>query len=57
MSLLSSIILPQLEAELVQQEPAIAEFLIKQIHKLASEVIIWAEVKVPSLAGDQNAAS
>lgn len=55
MSLLSSIILPKLEAELLAQEPAIAEFLVKQAHALATEVIAWAQAKVPALAGDANA--
>lgn len=57
MSLLSSIILPKLEAELVNQEPAIAEFLVKQAHTLATEVIAWAEAKLQPKAEVQNAAS
>ncbi len=59
MSLLSSIILPKLEAELLAQEPAIAEFLVKQVHTLATEVITWAQAKVPALAegASQNEAS
>jgi len=56
MSLLSSIILPKLEEELIQQEPAIAAFLVKQIHTLATEVISWAEKKMQS-QGEQNEAS
>lgn len=54
MSLLSSIILPKLEAELLAQEPQIAEFLVKQLHTLATEVITWAQSKVPAL-GESNA--
>ncbi len=46
MSLLSSILLPKLEAELLAQEPIIAEFLIKQVHSLASDLIVWAEAKL-----------
>ena len=48
MSLLSSIILPKLEKELLSQEPEIAAFLVKQLHALASEVITWAEGKIQS---------
>lgn len=54
MSLLSSIILPKLEAELIAQEPVIAEFLVKQAHTLATEVIDWAQSKFPEL-GASNA--
>lgn len=57
MSLLSSIILPKLEQELLAQEPAIAEFLVKQVHTLATEVITWAESKMPSSQGAKNEAS
>lgn len=46
MSLLSSIILPKLEKELVSLEPQISEFLIDQLHTLANEVIGWAESKI-----------
>ncbi len=46
MSLLSSIIIPKLEAELINQEPVIAEFIIKQAHILANEIITWAESKL-----------
>jgi len=53
MSLLSSILIPKLEEELIAQEPVIAQFLIKQAHDLASEVIDWAESKFPSL-GDKK---
>ena len=57
MSLLSSFLIPKLEAELLAQEPAIAEFLVTQAHTLASEVMAWAQAKVPALApgADQNA--
>lgn len=46
MSLLSSIILPKLEAELVALEPEIAAFLIKQLHFVAKDVLAWAEGKL-----------
>lgn len=46
MSLLSSILLPRLEKELVLLEPDIAEFLVRQLKVLAEEVIEWAEKKV-----------
>lgn len=46
MSLLSSILLPRLEKELIALEPDIAEFLIKQLKNLAEEVIEWSEKKV-----------
>ncbi|HHF7341065.1 TPA: hypothetical protein ACPSKZ_000668 [Legionella anisa] len=45
MSLFSSIILPQLERELVRLEPQIAQFLVGQLKKVASEVVEWAESK------------
>lgn len=46
MSLLSSIILPKLEKELVAIEPEITKFLLGQLHSLATEVITWAENKM-----------
>lgn len=55
MSLLSSIILPKLEAELVAQEPVIADFLVKQAHALASDVLAWAESKLQAKSEASNA--
>lgn len=46
MSLLSAIIIPKLEEELAEQEPAIAAFMVKQAHGLAMDVIAWAEKKM-----------
>jgi hypothetical protein len=46
MSLFSSIILPKLEAELIAHEPAIADFLVKQFHNIAKEIVVWAESKI-----------
>ncbi|CAB4126838.1 hypothetical protein UFOVP260_53 [uncultured Caudovirales phage] len=46
MSLLSSIILPRLEKELVAMEPAISQFILSQMKSMASEVIEWAETKI-----------
>lgn len=46
MSLLSSIILPRLEKELIAMEPAISQFIISQMKSMASEVIEWAETKI-----------
>jgi|HubBroStandDraft_4_1064222.scaffolds.fasta_scaffold179571_3 hypothetical protein len=54
MSLFSSIILPKIEEELALQEPIISEFLIKQIHNFASDVLDWAQLKVPSLEATEN---
>jgi hypothetical protein len=45
MSLLSAIILPKLEKELIALQPEIAAFSINQLKALASEVIEWAEKK------------
>ena len=46
MSLLSSIILPSLEKELVALEPQIAQFLLKQAHTVGAEVLAWVEQKL-----------
>lgn len=45
MSLLSSIILPKLEKELIVLEPAIAQFVISQLESIGSEVMAWIESK------------
>lgn len=45
MSLLSSLILPHLEKELVALEPEIAAFVLKQLKVVASDVIAWIESK------------
>lgn len=46
MSLLSSIILPKLERELVQLTPDIQQFLLSQLKIVAGEFIEWAESKI-----------
>lgn len=45
MSLLSAVILPKLEKELMLMEPEIAECALKIIKMIADEVIIWLEQK------------
>lgn len=45
MSLLSSIILPILEKELIALEPSIAQFVINQLEAVGSEVMAWIESK------------
>jgi len=46
MSLLSSIVLPKLERELVQLTPDIQQFLLAQLKIVAGELIEWAESKL-----------
>ncbi len=46
MSLFSSLILPHLEKELVNLQPEIADFLLKQLKNAAAEVVEWAESKI-----------
>jgi len=45
MSLLSSIVLPRLEKELIALEPEIAQFLLSQLKTLAADVMAWLETK------------
>lgn len=45
MSLLSSVILPMLEKEIVDLEPQIAAFALRQLKSVAEEVIEWVEKK------------
>lgn len=45
MSLLSSLILPHLEKELLALEPEIASFVLKQLKVVATDVITWIESK------------
>jgi hypothetical protein len=45
MSLLSAIILPKLEKELVSLKPEIASFALHQLKYIAEEIIAWAEKK------------
>lgn len=46
MSLLSSILLPKLEKELLDIQPDIAQFLLRQLKLLANEVLEWVETKI-----------
>ena len=46
MSLLSAILIPRIESEILKQEPVIAQFIIQQLHALATDVITWAESKL-----------
>ncbi len=45
MSLLTSLIIPELEKELMEVEPIIASFLIKKLKKEAGELLQWIESK------------
>ncbi|HEY2811754.1 MAG TPA: hypothetical protein VGJ00_10260 [Rhabdochlamydiaceae bacterium] len=45
MSLFSSIILPQLEKELIAASPEISAFIIKQLGSIAMEVMHWVNEK------------
>jgi len=55
MSLISALLLPQLEKELVNLEPQIAQFLLGQLKNVAADVIDWAEIKLNTdLNGDGN---
>lgn len=46
MSLLSTIIIPHLEKELISMEPQIAAFLLGQLKNVAGELVVWAESKI-----------
>ena len=46
MSLLSALILPQLEKELIALEPEIAQFLLGQAQVVGSEILDWVEKKI-----------
>lgn len=46
MSLLSSILLPKLEDELIKLSPDIQKFILKQLKALGADVIEWAETKI-----------
>ena len=45
MSLLSAILLPELEKQLMPLEPQIAEFLLNQVHVFANDMISYVEQK------------
>jgi hypothetical protein len=46
MSLLSAIILPKLEKELLAIEPNIAQFIIQQVKSVGDDIVMWAEQKL-----------
>jgi len=46
MSLLSTIILPKLEKELIGLEPEVTQFIVSQLKSLAADVVMWAETKL-----------
>ncbi len=46
MSLLSSIIIPRLEKELMALTPELSQFLLSQLKVFASEIVEWAEEKI-----------
>jgi hypothetical protein len=56
MSLLSAIILPKLEKELVYLEPEIAQFLLGQLQSIGAELLAWVEEKIkdPQIKGGSN---
>lgn len=45
MSWLSSVLIHQLEKELIAMEPEIAHFMIEQIQKVGSHVLDWVDKK------------
>lgn len=45
MSLFSSVILPQLEKELIAASPEISRFIVKQLGHIAKDVINWVNEK------------
>lgn len=54
MSLLSAIIIPQLEKELIAMEPAIAQFMLKQFKAAGADVMDWIEKKIEPEALKMN---
>jgi len=46
MSLLSAIILPHLEKQLLEQTPEIAQTLVQAVHGVGNELVKWAEGKL-----------
>jgi len=57
MSLLSAIILPKLEKELIALEPEIAQFLLGQVQSIGAELLAWVEEKLkvaPQIEGGSN---
>lgn len=54
MSLLSSIILPKLEKELIALEPVIASFVLKEIQSAAEIIIEWVETKAQKAVNKEH---
>lgn len=52
MSLLSAIILPRLEKELIALEPVLTQFLIDQGKLVAADLVTWAEQKFKNQAAN-----
>ena len=55
MSLLSAILLPEIEKQLIALEPQIAAFVLKQLHVIGSEFVAYVEGKLninPAPAAD-----
>lgn len=46
MSLLSSILLPKLEKELIAMEPEMAQFILKQLQSVGGDILKWVEDKI-----------
>ena len=46
MSLLSAILLPEIEKQLIALEPQIATFVLKQLHVIGSEFVAYVEEKL-----------
>ncbi len=46
MSLLSAIILPKLEKELVALEPEIVQFVLSQLQSIGADLMAWVEKKI-----------
>lgn len=54
MSLLSSIILPRLEKELIALEPLAAQFLLNQFKEAGIEFMAWVESKENTMQADSK---
>jgi len=54
MSLLSSIILPKLEKELVALEPEIAALVLSQLKSIGSDLLTWVEQKLEEPKADAS---
>lgn len=46
MSLLSAIILPKLEKELIALEPQIAQLVLSQLKSIGADFMVWVEQKI-----------